>query len=59
MKSEDFYITLPSNVKSYFPENTVGNYKTKLSQKLVIPHDQKWKVGLAEISYTVLSHTTM
>ena len=52
MNSEDFYITLPSNVKSYFPENTVGNYKTKLSQKLVIPYSQKWKVGLAEISYT-------
>lgn len=59
MKSEDFYITLPSNVKSYFPENTVGNYKTKLSQKLVIPHDQKWKVGLAEISYTKSYYNVM
>jgi len=52
MNSKDFYVTLPSNVKSYFTDNTVGNYRTKLSRKLVFPQGQKWYVGLAEISYT-------
>ena len=48
----DFYITLPSNVKSPKDlENTVANYTTKLPQKIKL--QGKWEVGLVEISYTL------
>jgi hypothetical protein len=52
--SQEFYITLPSNVKSStdFSYNTISSFKTKLHQKLIFPFNEKWKVGLAEISYT-------
>jgi hypothetical protein len=52
--SQEFYITLPSNVKSStdFSYNTISSFKTKLHQKPTFPFNEKWKVGLAEISYT-------
>ena len=46
----DFYITLPSNVKNDFYNNTVANYKTKLATNVNL--DDKWKVGVASVSYT-------
>ena len=47
---DNFYITLPSNVKSFFLENKISNYKTKLSSRIILPDE--WEVGLVEISYT-------
>ena len=47
---DNFYITLPSNVPS-FEQNTIANYKTKLSSRLILPDE--WEVGLVEISYTL------
>lgn len=48
--SNSFYITLPSNVKSDFFDNTAANFKTKLAQRIDLKGD--WEVGLASISYT-------
>jgi hypothetical protein len=46
-----FYITLPSNVVSKsFPNNTIANYATVLSQR--INFEGTWTVGVSEISYT-------
>ena len=47
---EDFYIYLPSNVKSLYFENTSANYKTKLARPLKFK--EEYEVGLAEITYT-------
>ena len=47
---DDFYVYLPSNVKSIFFENTSANFKTKLSQILHLKNE--YEVGLAEITYT-------
>ena len=51
--ADNFYVTLPSNVKSYdyFPENTVSNYVTKLASRLTFTGE--WEVGLVEMSYTL------
>ena len=48
--NDSFYITLPSNVKSEFFENTVANFKTKLAKRIEL--DSEWEVGLSTISYT-------
>ncbi len=48
--NNSFYITLPSNVKSEFFENTVANFKTKLAKRIEL--EGEWEVGLAAISYT-------
>lgn len=47
--SDSFYLTLPSNVKSY-ADNTIGSYVTYLPNTLKV--DDDWVVGLAEITYT-------
>ena len=47
---DDFYITLPSNVKNENYENTIANFKTKLATTLKL--DDNWRVGIASISYT-------
>lgn len=47
---DNFYITLPSNVKNDYNDNTVANFKTKLATRLSLEGD--WMVGLASISYT-------
>jgi len=47
--SDNFYVTLPSNVKS-FSNNKISNFKTKLASRLIL-HDD-WEVGLVEMSYT-------
>jgi hypothetical protein len=51
---QKFYLTLPSNVKSdeYVETNRITNYKTSLSKRIEFSRDEKWEVGLAEISYT-------
>jgi len=44
-----FYLTLPSNSSmKYYPENTVAQFTTKLSNVIELEGD--WEVGLAEIS---------
>ena len=49
---QEFMVILPSNVKSLdSEENTVTNYKTQLKRRLEFPSEEKWKVGLASISY--------
>ena len=46
----EFFITLPSNVKSITSEpNTIANYITKLPQRIIL--NGKWQVALVEISY--------
>lgn len=47
----EFFITLPSNVKSDNNENTITHYKTPLKKRLIFPQNEEWKVGLAEIMY--------
>lgn len=47
---DEFYVYLPSNVKSIFFENTSANFKTKLAQYCFLK--EEYEVGLAEISYT-------
>ena len=47
---EDFYVYLPSNVKSIYFDNTSANFKTKLAQYCTLKDN--YEVGLAEISYT-------
>src|SRR6266496_859793 len=47
---DNFYMTLPSNVKSSIYTNTVANYRTKLAHRLELEGD--WEVGLSTISYT-------
>lgn len=49
MTKTDFFLTLPSNVKS-FKENTLATYGTILPRTLKLPGD--WYVGLTEISFT-------
>ena len=52
--NQEFYITLPSNVK-YFSgsdENSLTSYKTRLNRKIDFPKGEDWRVGLAEITYT-------
>ena len=45
-----FYLTLPSNSSaSYYEDNTVTNYKTKLCKPINLQGE--WEVGLAEIQY--------
>ena len=45
-----FYVTLPSNSSmSYYPDNTVTRYKTRLSQPISL--DGEWEVGLFEFEY--------
>ena len=48
--NDSFYITLTSNVKSEFFENTTANFKTKLAKRIEL--EGEWEVGLAAISYT-------
>jgi hypothetical protein len=45
-----FYVYLPSNSSSYFPENTMENYKTKLTRKIDFGKDD-YEVALTEINY--------
>ena len=48
----DFYVTLPSNVKSpTIYSNMISNYTTKLPQRIIL--EGRWEVGLVEISYTL------
>ena len=50
---QEFYITLPSNVKTRGEEkNIIGNYKTHFSRRFLFPQNEEWQVGLAEIIYT-------
>jgi len=47
-----FYLTLPSNSSmSYYPENTLANYITKLPQAFDLKGD--WEVGLYEIQFPI------
>lgn len=48
----EFYLTLLSNSsQTYFPNNTLSNFRTKLPTKIFLSDD--WVVGLAEISFNV------
>ena len=51
VKMESFYITLPSNVKSFETSNKIGNYTTQLAKRYIFPNDEDWEVGIAEVSY--------
>jgi hypothetical protein len=47
---DNFYMTLPSNVKSDYFENTIANYKTKLA--IPIELNGEWEVGLSQFIFT-------
>ena len=50
MSAEDFYVTLPSNSSlSYYPDNTIANYRTKLPRPIHI--NSPYEVALTEIHY--------
>src|SRR5882724_9620265 len=53
-RENNFYVFLPSNVHSrvHYAGNTVGNFTTTLRRRLKFPLNEKWEVGLAEISFT-------
>jgi hypothetical protein len=45
-----FYLTLPSNSSlTYFPNNTVANFRVKLAETIVLPG--QWEVALTELHY--------
>jgi hypothetical protein len=47
-----FYLTLPSNSSmQYFPNNTLSNYITKLSNTVEL--NGKYVIGLLEIMYPI------
>jgi hypothetical protein len=49
---DNFYITLPSNVKSVSSEpNKIGHYHTTLPKPLQFSPSTKWEVALVEICY--------
>jgi len=49
---DNFYVALPSDILDYyFPANTIVDFRTKLATPLEL-EDDKWEVGLVEISYT-------
>lgn len=50
MESNNFYLTLLSNVQSVNSENTCAEFRTFLPERKRLTG--KWAVGLAEISYT-------
>ena len=48
--STQFYLTLPSNSSmSYFPNNTVANFRVKLAETIDLPG--QWEVALVELYY--------
>lgn len=47
---DDFFVTLCSNVRNNFVENTISNFVTQLPAPLLL--DSSWRVGLSEIHYT-------
>ena len=47
---DSFYVTLPSNVRSEFFNNTIANFKTKLAENIELKNN--YIVGLSSISYT-------
>jgi hypothetical protein len=48
---ESFFVVLPSDSsESYFPLNTIANFRTKLATPIQL-EPNKWEVGLVEISY--------
>lgn len=50
ISEEDFYIILPSNVKSE-QKNTPSHYRTTLSDPLNLLDSDRWEVGLVEVSF--------
>ena len=47
---DQFYLTLPSDSSSqYYPENTTGTFKTKLSERIEL--NGEYEVGLAQLIY--------
>ena len=48
-KMDNFYIILPSNVDDIYGGNTIGTFKTKLPERVLLPG--QWEVALTEISY--------
>jgi hypothetical protein len=53
-ENKDFYVFLPSNVRAriHHAANTIGNFTTSLRRRLKFPLDEKWELGLAELSFT-------
>ena len=51
-----FYLTLPSNSSmEYYPENTVANFETRLTNLISLEGD--WDVALYEIQYKRMWYT--
>ena len=48
--SEGFYITLPNEKGTLFPENTPWEYTTRLPRWIHL--DNEWMIGLHSVSYT-------
>ena len=48
--SEGFYITLPNDKGTLFPENTPWEYTTRLPRWIQL--DNEWMIGLHSVSYT-------
>ena len=47
-----FHLTLPSNSSlAYFPNNTVANFRVKLSETIVLSGRRQWEVALTEMHY--------
>ncbi len=52
--AQEFYITLPSNVKLSFDfsYNMISSFNTKPQRKLYFNPNKVWHFGLSKISYT-------
>jgi hypothetical protein len=48
---ENKLVVLSSNVKSFYEQNTIANFKSKLSSNMSFPDD--WEVGINFISYNL------
>lgn len=53
MEHDTLYVFLASNASlEIHPENTLANFKTRLSKAIHFPHGTEWEVGIKEISFT-------
>lgn len=59
MKTNDFFLTLPSNSSmKYFPDNTLSSFKVLLPRMFTLSSDFQWEIGLSEIQYPISLQTT-
>ena len=52
MNSDEFYLTVTSDSNmDLYPDNMVSEFKIQLAHPIFLPHEARWKVGLASLHY--------